>query len=267
MIGLKCGNYLGKTERLCFAGPIIASITTYPDPGYSENLHYHETFHLSYILAGGNCEKRTRTDIERLPGVITCYDQGEPHRSTQTLSGSKHLNLEIEAPFLQNYGIDSRTIDSRFLRTVDAKFMMLKLTNELLAGDDLGEASIQQLILALLTTRRSNNPRRPLPPWLRTIEQLLHDKWDDRLTLGELAAAAGVHPVTVSKYFLRYFSCSIGEYRRKIRVDKAIALIETSSRSLTDIAHECGFSDQSHFIRTFRQQTGFSPLQYRKYVR
>ncbi|MFV8347795.1 AraC family transcriptional regulator [Flavobacterium sp. ZB4P13] len=35
-----------------------------------------------------------------------------------------------------------------------------------------------------------------------------------------------------------------------------------NSASLTDISFECGFADQSHFIRTFKQQTGFLPKKF-----
>src|ERR1700753_3211775 len=126
MIGLSRGNYLGQTEQQFFADSIVASITSYPNPGYSESLHYHDIFHLSYILKGGNLEKRTRTEIERLRGVITAYEQGEPHRSTQTLAASKHINLEIGDSFLHQQGIDTKNIDRSFLKTPDAGFIMLK---------------------------------------------------------------------------------------------------------------------------------------------
>ncbi len=43
------------------------------------------------------------------------------------------------------------------------------------------------------------------------------------------------------------------------RVDQARELLKRSDRSLSDIAMACGFSDQSHFTRTFSQLVG-TPL-------
>jgi AraC family transcriptional regulator len=51
---------------------------------------------------------------------------------------------------------------------------------------------------------------------------------------------------------------------RKLRVEKAMALMVSSHQSLTEIAYVCGFADQSHFIRIFKQHTGFLPKQYQK---
>lgn len=45
---------------------------------------------------------------------------------------------------------------------------------------------------------------------------------------------------------------------------KSLAAIHTSNQSLTAVAHDAGFYDQSHFIREFRFFTGFSPGEYKK---
>src|SRR5580658_8209274 len=107
MIGLKAANYLGLVEALRHENGIIASITSYPDAGYAENLHYHDTLHLSLVIRGGNLEKRRQKDIERVPGIVTFYDPGEPHQSTRTLAGSRHVNLEITEVFLQHNQVEA----------------------------------------------------------------------------------------------------------------------------------------------------------------
>ena len=47
------------------------------------------------------------------------------------------------------------------------------------------------------------------------------------------------------------------------RVEQAIKMIADEARSLGDIAHACGFSDQAHFTRLFKRFTGQTPRQYR----
>ena len=100
MIALKEANYLGQVEQLIRLDGIIASVTTYPDIAHAENLHYHDTLHLSVVLQGGNLEKRKQYGIERLPGTVTYYDAGELHHSTCILPYSRHLNLEILNDFI-----------------------------------------------------------------------------------------------------------------------------------------------------------------------
>ncbi len=47
-------------------------------------------------------------------------------------------------------------------------------------------------------------------------------------------------------------------------VERSLPLIKESRMSLSEIAHYCGFADQSHFIRCFRGATGFRPGAFRR---
>ena len=51
---------------------------------------------------------------------------------------------------------------------------------------------------------------------------------------------------------------------RRIKIEKAMVLLKHSNQTLTEIAFLCGFSDQSHFSKTFRITTGFKPNEFRK---
>jgi AraC family transcriptional regulator len=46
-------------------------------------------------------------------------------------------------------------------------------------------------------------------------------------------------------------------------VDFAARKLVTSDEPLTGIALAAGFSDQSHFSRTFKRQTGMTPATFR----
>jgi len=264
MLGLKSGTYLGKIEKISSGNGIIAGITTYPEKISAEQLHYHETLHLSFVLSGGNLEKRAKNDIERLPGVVTFYDAGEPHCSTRTIPFSRHINVEIEDAFLKRHGFNVNAMNLHFLKSPDAKFFMLKIFNELQAEDIFSTASTESLVLGLLAITKRQSSHGTPPAWINLVHEFISDRWDEPLSLTDLSGIARVHTVTLSKYFPRYFGCSIGEYLRKIKIERALSLIEKSSLSLTSISNKCGFADQSHFIRTFKTQTGLLPKHYQK---
>jgi transcriptional regulator GlxA family with amidase domain len=51
---------------------------------------------------------------------------------------------------------------------------------------------------------------------------------------------------------------------RAVRVERAKDLLFNSSLSLSQIAYECGFSDQSHLTRVFSDSIGITPGAWRK---
>ena len=90
---------------------------------------------------------------------------------------------------------------------------------------------------------------------------LMRRRLTEPLTLGEIAAAAGLSPF----HFARQFKAATGhpphEYLVRPRVDRAQELLRTHGRrwTMAAIAQECGFSDQSHLARQFRRVLGVTP--------
>ena len=101
------------------------------------------------------------------------------------------------------------------------------------------------------------------PRWLRRALELLRDDCGRDMSLAEVARTADVHPVHLTRVFRRHLRCTPGEYLRRCRLDKASALLVSSRSKLTDIAQTCGYFDQAHFSRAFRQAYGVSPKAYR----
>lgn len=69
-------------------------------------------------------------------------------------------------------------------------------------------------------------------------------------------------------YFARQFKQSTGlaphQYVTQQRIEKAKRLLKQRQHSISQVGLECGFSNQSHFGRAFRQVTGTTPKRYRE---
>ena len=99
---------------------------------------------------------------------------------------------------------------------------------------------------------------------------MIQDQLDTSIcmSLQHVSEELALNPSYLSREFSKYFdNLSFGDYMRKMRVEKAIQLMQDDTCSLTDIAYLAGFSDQSHFNRIFKKHTGKSPLQYKKMLK
>ena len=115
---------------------------------------------------------------------------------------------------------------------------------------------------------RSTTPSRTtaIPDWAEKCGDLLHERFREPLTLAEIAASVGVHPVHLSRSFRRLHGCTVGEFLRGLRIRWAANALQRPRVLLADIALQAGFCDQSHFARTFRRYMGMTPGEYRRKV-
>ena len=264
MFDLEKEKKLGGAADTLRAEGVIAGAQTFRKQTAAAAMHYHESSHVNFVLQGGVLDKRKNSEVERLPGELMFFHAGEPHETLIESFPTKSINLVIEREFLRDNLANENSISAAVGKNPQAKFIMLKIYKELISEDVFSDCSIKMLLLNLIHTNHKTDSQNTRPGWIKTVAELARDKWNEPLTLKDLSETAGVHPITVSKHFPKYFSCTFGEYMRRLKIEKALYFLKASSFSLTDIAFECGFSDQSHFIRTFKQLTGFLPKSYKK---
>jgi len=127
----------------------------------------------------------------------------------------------------------------------------------------------EQMLLEVFTKYLHQNKGKKAPAWAQELKEMIQDQMDTNMTLSlqQVSDELEINPAYLSREFSKYFdNLSFGDYIRKLRIDKAINLIENTAYSLTEISYLTGFSDQSHFTRIFKKQTGQTPLLYKKAV-
>ena len=262
MFSLTKGKYTGKIVSSLNIDGSIVSTTHYLAEESNCDWHYHENPHISFVFQGGESVTQNRKSEKQYLSGIFFYHSGERHRWISPEPVSKSANIELGNDFLKKFGLNETGVGKAIIDNLDAKFLLLKMQQEMLADGRESFVAIQTLLLELVTSSKVSF-KGTAPKWVYILSDLLNDKWNESVTLSELSLAADVHPVTISKYFRKYFSCTLGEYLRKLKIEKSIPLIKNSEESLTEIAFHCGFADQSHFIRNFKQMTGFLPKEFR----
>jgi len=67
-----------------------------------------------------------------------------------------------------------------------------------------------------------------------------------------------------SEAFKEYAGMSFVPYLKKLRIDKAKELLETTDMKVLEVGDKVGFENSKHFSRVFREEVGVTPLEYRQ---
>lgn len=82
--------------------------------------------------------------------------------------------------------------------------------------------------------------------------------------LKDVAAAASTSPFHLVREFKRHVGQTPRQYLIERRIGEAKVLLRDTGRSVTQVAHACGFNSVSHFSTTFRARTGVTPSAFRR---
>jgi AraC-like DNA-binding protein len=127
------------------------------------------------------------------------------------------------------------------------------------------ENLLHEVYHKFLKEKKASNKK--APAWVKDLKAIIQDQIDTQFTfdLKKISNDLELNPSYLSREFSKYFEdLNFGDYVRKLRIEKAINLIQNSTYTLTEIAYMTGFSDQSHFTRILKQSTGKNPSSYRK---
>jgi AraC-like DNA-binding protein len=139
-------------------------------------------------------------------------------------------------------------------------------------SDPLGLESSQTVYAFLLSLQAFARPDtggssrvlsrlKELEPLLAWLEERLADP---DLGLGEMASQAGVSGRRLHTLFRDLFGISPYSYLLRLRIRRARELlVSRPDEALSVIGQQAGFRDVSHFIATFRKQTGETPDRFR----
>ncbi|MCZ4224039.1 AraC family transcriptional regulator [Pedobacter rhodius] len=244
-------------------------LTSYEAISEFEEWHSHQNSSISLLLSGAYNEEFGGKVKYRIPGDIKFIPEGQIHRCTNYATGTLTINLDLGPFFAGQTASTSECIEKMIAQQEpQSKFILLKLFKEIQDKDSYVEASAQLLLYELLcppdNRKAPPSDKKKKPKWVAAIREQLNDGWDDKPDLGQLTRIAGIHPVSLSRYFPQYFGMTLSAYMRQLKVDRSLTLIRSSQLSLTGIAYKCGFADQAHFTRVFKQTTGFLPKDFKK---
>jgi len=104
---------------------------------------------------------------------------------------------------------------------------------------------------------------KPLPPLVRRALIRLERMACRDMSVNRIADELGCGREHLSRLFYKSLQMHLSYWIRRHKLERAQHLLTHSNLSIGEIAYECGFSDQSHFGRTFHSATGTTPFKWR----
>lgn len=261
------GEFRGDTYQTVAFDGVIATETEY-DYRFID-WHYHENPYFS-LTTFGTCRDSNRHEtFECATDSLLFHNCQEPHYNSKTDSLTRGFQVELNQNWCRNFEIDLESLPkSAIILNPNIKLSFYNIYKESKLSDDTSNLTIDSLLLQIFETMRGIEKisLSTTPLWVKKIDEILHDNFDQPLTLQELSNELDVHWVHLSRDFPRYFRSNFSQYLRKIRVEKSLNLLRNQSLSLTEIALICGFADQSHFIRSFKTFHGITPKKFRQII-
>jgi AraC family transcriptional regulator len=224
--------------------------------------HEHDEMSISVVLGGDLTEAVGGREVQAGLGSVVVKPAKSVHSNRFGPSGAVFLAIwpgELIAGEVSPQAADRW----RWRHDPAGLKRWIGVAKEFALHDHLGFA--EEEVMALLHDDGEGRLGHEPPVRLRRIRDQLHALGPERPSVALLARALGLHPGYLTRTFRRHYGCSISDYVRRIRVRRAASiLIGAAPPPIAGLAQELGFADQSHFCRTFRNELGVTPTDYRR---
>jgi len=261
-------------------------------------LHRHEYMQVNYVYRGSGKHFINNFDFDIIKGDIFVIPPYVPHRiqsCTDTDIGiyefefepgfinQSFISIENAEPFLdfayiEPFLVSETHIKPRLNLTGKTQLDVEDIVNEALQEYKEKESGymllVKSLLLKLLVmvgrefTKKLNDSEQPLFGHQRNAimgaVKYINENYMEELSADEVARQFMLSPSYFRYLFKSITSKTFTEHIHNIRISKAMEMLKTTDMRVLDISCEIGFNNVNHFNKVFRQQTGVTPLQYRK---
>ncbi len=252
------------------------SLATYASPPYNLNVPGLQIPRLclnltaAQVCGGFRGDTPKRFDTKRYSLFLTPAG-AEAHWRKE--AWSRHLNIYFAPSIFAGEDENTLTLDCDTpvfnLQVQGTRYIADLLVAELERPDALSVEATDSLarLLLMKIARRRHGSVRSRPSFsqekLNRLRDYVVGNLDKRILVADLAKVAGMTPNHFAHVFSEHMGQPPHQFVLKLRLQKAMHMLQQSTSSLIDIALVCGFSSQQHLTQTMRLHTGTTPNRYR----
>jgi AraC family transcriptional regulator len=230
---------------------------------------------------------RSRIGSDRLyefrPGDVNLLNPGEVHKDFASPQERECLMVGVRKEFLHDLYkelgrrattapcfLTPKQESGPAIRQI-CKSIKNELDEQLPGREVLIHCLATELVIQLLRQMQPTifhaepfNMNRSSALWqVRKAIEYLQDTVERKFELTQVAEAAGLSKFYLERLFKQATGFHLHTYATHLRIDRAKQLLSETSKPLSSIAFDLGFSDQSHFTNVFRKFVGITPRAYR----
>ena len=123
-------------------------------------------------------------------------------------------------------------------------------------------AILKEVLSDLLQT--ATKPQNKMTSMVHRTIDYINRNYQKEISNEQIAQEVGYNPLYLNRVFKTYTGMTIHAYVIRERINAAALLLHGTELPVEIIAETCGFPNSPRFCGTFRQQTGYSPLEFRK---
>lgn len=233
------------------------------DRGFVIKAHSHNEVSIGFILNGEACVTIDKEEFSLKEMDIILIPNNRVHLChPKDIKNYKFKMLYIDSEWLsKTFNIDTNVIKSESCRGNET---ILNLLNEFSEKENPTESDNILLLDEILTGYFKIIPY-PKPPQKKRLEEIkcyLEKNYLEQLLLDELSEKFSINKYHMIRSFKKQFGLSPHSYIVNLRINKSKEMLKKGF-GFTQIANDCAFYDQSHFIKTFRDYTGLTPDKFK----
>lgn len=256
----------------------------------AEPFHWHNYYEITLVLEGSACYYVNGQSFLVEAGDIFIFNNAELHgwqvfqqemrvlvlifSAPLVAGGGNFTDMEYLLPFIQRGSNFKNKIDRTDRYAPEIAAIMAQIREEWTTRSAGYRLMIKADVLRILTmlvrhyhddsrTSEVHTDRNKALMRLQGAFEYIDAGYCGKVTLKEAAEQAYMSPNYFSHYFHTATGVSFSDYVTMRRVRKARQLLETTGRSIYEIAIECGFPNSSNFYRLYKKHTGESPRRSR----
>jgi AraC-like DNA-binding protein len=262
---LKKGEFYGTHYQKSAFENLIVTDTEYTHS--KVDWHYRENPYFTYLLQGKLFESNKKESYYLESGSLIFHNWQDAHYNIKPPEYTRGFHIELNEDWFSSFNIQTSNFEGSInLKNPIIKNLMNQVFIETKINDQYSKLSIENNLIEIFNTIKENKERKSNKPiWVDQLKELLIEEKID-FSLNSLSSKLEIHPVHLSREFNRYFDISLGNYIRLVKLNKAFYLLASNKFSMTEICYQCGFYDQSHFIKNFKIIYQTTPSKFLKNI-